>query len=138
MRKPWLLILLFCIGCNTDDKQAKVTISLVNHKQALSITGVDPVIMQDINRDTASNWQTLFAVYRMPADTDMKDYQPMQPGKYLLKDSVLTFTPDTAFAPSKTYFLRYYNYGAGKSIADYIKGKAKPNQLRYTDLIFKR
>lgn len=93
--------------------------------------------MQDINRDTIGIWQSLFAIYRMPLDTDVKDYQPIQPGKYVLKDSTLVFTPDTPFVKQQTYFMRYYNYSGSKTIWDYVQGKTRKGQLHYTDLIFK-
>jgi hypothetical protein len=136
MRRLNLLFVLVFIGCQLKAPDAAVHISLINQQQTLQITGIDPVIMQDINRDTAANWQALFPIYRMPADTGMKNYQPMQPGNYQLKGSVLLFTPDTAFTPQQTYFMRYYNYGSNKSIWDYVKGKAKINQTRFADLIF--
>ena len=93
--------------------------------------------MQDINRDTASNWQSLFAIYRMPADTDMKDYQPIQPGSYQLKNNDLVFTPDTAFKAQQIYFVRYYNFTEHKGLIDYIKGKTQIGKIDYTDLTFK-
>ncbi len=133
----WLLLLI-CLGCKRESPATPVHINLINKSQSLKITGINPVIMNDINRDTASHWQSLFAVFRLPADTDMKDYQPVQPGHYQLKDSVLVFTPDTPFAGKHTYFMRYYNYAGNKSIWDYLQGKTTKGKLHYTDLIFKR
>jgi len=138
MKKYTSLLLLLCLGCQHQTPVPAVRISLVNNNQSLKITGIDPVIMHDINRDSVSAWQSLFAVYRMPADTDLKNYQPVQPGKYLLTDSVLVFTPDTPFTKQQTYFMRYYNYAGNKSVWDYIKGKTKVGQLHFTDLIFKQ
>ncbi len=80
----------------------------------------------------------MFAIYRLPADTDMKDYQPTQPGKYLLKDSALVFTPDTPFIKQQSYFVRYYNYADNTTIWDYLRHKTTKGQLHYTDLIFKQ
>lgn len=137
MKKLWLLILTICMGCIAKVPAPAIHISLANNT-ALKITGISREIMQDINRDTAQNWQSLFAIYRMPADTDVKNYQPIQPGKYLLQDSTLVFTPDTPFIKQQTYFMRYYNYAGNKSIWDYITGKTTKGQLHYTDLIFKQ
>jgi len=77
------------------------------------------------------------AVYRMPADSSMINQQPVQPGRYKVVDNVVVFTPDTAFDPQKTYFLRYYNFEAGTSLTDLIKSHSKPGSLHYTDLTFK-
>jgi len=138
MKKYTPLLLLFCLACKHPTQVPAVHISLINNNTSLKITGIDPVILADINRDTVKAWQSLFTVYRMPADTDMKNYQPVQPGKYLLADSVLVFTPDTPFIKQQTYFMRYYNYAGNKSVWDYIKGKTKAGQLHFTDLIFKQ
>jgi hypothetical protein len=132
------LLLIFCFGCSHNQPATPVHISLTDSNRSLKITGLDPVILNDINRDTVKNWQNLFAIYRLPADTDAKAYQPIQPGKYQLKDSAVVFTPDTPFIKQQTYFMRYYNYAGNKSIWDYIRGKTTKGQLHYTDLIFKQ
>ena len=84
------------------------------------------------------NWQSLVPVYKMPADTDLKNYQTAQPGKYIVKDSVVMFTPDTPFIASQTYFVRYYKFDANNKASDYILGHNKLGSRPYTDLIFKQ
>lgn len=138
MKICFVFIILFYFGCNSKQPVPPVHISLTDSNKSLKISGIDPVILSDINRDTVTSWQSLFAIYRLPADTDMKDYQPIQPGKYQLKDSALVFTPDTPFSKQQTYFMRYYNYAGNKSIWDYVRGKTTKGQLHYTDLIFKQ
>lgn len=138
MKKLWLLVICVCLGCAQSNPKIAIHISLINNKQSLKITGIDKAIMQDINRDTVNSWQSLFAIYKMPLDTDVKNYQPAQPGKYLLADSALVFTPDTPFTRQQTYFVRYYNYTGNKSIWDYAKGKTQLGKLHYIDLIFKQ
>lgn len=137
MKKLLLSISIFCVGCTARPPAPSIHISLTDSNRSLKITGVDPVILNDIDRDTVKNWQSLFAVYRLPADTDAKDYQPVQPGKYRLKDSAVVFTPDTSFIKRRSYFIRFYNYAGNKSIWDYVQGKTTKGQLHYTDLIFK-
>ena len=83
-------------------------------------------------------WKNLIPVFRMPADTDLKNYQPIQPGLYQLKDSAVVFTPDTPFVNSQTYFVRYFEFTKGSSIMDFIKGKRKPGSINFIDLIFKK
>ncbi|WP_184547721.1 hypothetical protein [Mucilaginibacter sp. FT3.2] len=136
----FLLFMLFAFGC-TGNKSvtSQIKINLSPDKHSLEITGLDPLIVQDINRDSsATNWQSLVPVFKMPADTDMKNYQPMQPGKYLVQDSVVTFTPDTPFAKKQTYFVRYYKFDANSKASDFIMGHNKLGSLHYTDLIFKQ
>ena len=133
----WLAIVL-CAGCARPAPAPLIKIRLADSARALQIGGIDPVILKDIDRDSVKSWQTLFAVYKLPADTDLKEYQPIQPGRYRLLDSTVLFTPDTPFSAHQQYYLRYYNYAGNKNIWDYIRGKTAKGQLHYTDLIFKR
>jgi len=135
-----LMMMLFCFACTSAPVAVNnVKINLTPDKHALKITGLDPLIVQDINRDSsAGNWQSLVPVYKMPADTDLKNYQPAQPGKYRVTDSVVVFTPDTPFMVKQTYFVRYYKYDANSKASDFILGKNKLGSLHYTDLIFKQ
>ena len=134
-----MIILLIAVGCKRKDNAPAIQISLIDSNKNLKISGLDYAIVQDINRDTTANvWQNLIQVYRMPADTDMKDYQPIQPGKYMVKDSAVVFIPDTPFDVHQTYFMRYYQYDKGSSAWDYIKNHQKPDKKQYQDLIFKQ
>lgn len=137
MKRWGVLLLLICLGCKQKSPTPTVHISLIDSNHSLKITGIDSVILNDIDRDTAKNWQSLFAISRMPADTDLKDYQPVQPGKYRVSKGSVIFTPDTPFVKQQRYFLRYYMHGSNKDIWDYARNHAKPGQLHYTDLIFK-
>jgi hypothetical protein len=133
-------IMLCFLGCSSNKtNSSNIKINLTPDKHSLNITGLDPLIVQDISRDSlGGNWQSLVPVYKMPADTDMKNYQPIQPGKYLVKDSIVVFTPDTPFVARQTYFVRYYNFDTNTKAADYIMGHNKLGDLHYTDLIFKQ
>ncbi|MBD1385710.1 hypothetical protein IDJ75_10510 [Mucilaginibacter rigui] len=136
----YLIVIIFIIGaCTPARHPAAVQISLVNNGRSVQFKGLDYVVMQDIGRDTnADVWQSLVPVYRMPADTDMKNYQPVQPGRYQLKDSVVVFTPDTPFTKGQTYFVRNYRLGEGAALIDYIKSRSQPGKVRFIDLIFKQ
>jgi len=136
----YLIAIIFIIGgCTPAKHPAAVSISLINNGQSVQFKGLDYVVMQDIGRDTNKDiWQSLVPVYRMPADTDMKSYQPVQPGRYLLKDSVVVFTPDTPFVKGQTYFVRNYRLGEGAALIDYIKSRSQPRKVRFIDLIFKQ
>ena len=138
MKWLWCLLLIcLCFSCTTKTNQPVLNISLNNSKQTLQIMGLNNTIVQDINRDTTTNkWQQLIPVYRMPADTDMRDFQPIQPGKYWVKDSVIFFTPDTPFVQHQQYFVRYYHYNDNPGIWGFINGKRRVGKINYTDLIF--
>ncbi len=138
MRLLFCFLLIGLCFCCTTKTDKPIYISLDDNKQTLKIIGLSYTIVQDINRDTNINkWQQLIPVYRMPRDIDMKDFQPMQPGKYLVKDSSIFFKPDTPFVYQQTYFVRYYHYDEDRSIWGFIKGQRRVGKTNYTDLIFK-
>ncbi|MEN0053035.1 MAG: hypothetical protein AAGC65_05165 [Mucilaginibacter sp.] len=104
----------------------------------MKITGLDKAIVQEIARDSAGgNWQALIPVYRMPADTDLKNYQPVQPGIYHVQDNAVIFVPDTPFITNQKYFVRYYKFDAGTKVTDFVTGRNRPGSLQYSDLEFK-
>ncbi len=138
MKKTVLLFLLICFGCAHRVKAPVGHISLINNNNSVKFSGLDPAITGEIGRDTATDiWQNLLPVYRMPADTDMKDYQPIQHGRYQLKDSSVVFIPDTPFTKGHTYFMRYYKFEGGDDTWEIIKGNKKLRGLKYVDLVFK-
>ena len=135
MKKIYPILLLLIIGCNKPEP-VKIKVGLTAKKSTLTISGIDPVILNDIARDSAASWQSLFPVYRMPVDTDMKDFQDEQPGRYWVNKGSLLFKPDTAFKLQQTYFLRYYDHAAGKDVWDYVKGNHHKGATPYIDFTF--
>ena len=134
-RFAWLL-LLFCLACAKKPKAPAIHAVLAD--SSIKITGIDYTIAREINRDSVPEvWEDLVPVYRMPADTDLKDYQPTQHGVYKLLDSAVIFTPDTPFIKGQIYFLRYYQF-AGTDIWDYVRGKRKLRSIPYTDFVLKK
>ncbi|HEY9004453.1 MAG TPA: hypothetical protein VIM89_24055 [Mucilaginibacter sp.] len=132
-----LLAIIICVGCSNHPKQVKVKISLIDSNRSLKIAGFDKLIIADIGRDTNNEaWESLLPIYKMPADTDMKDYQNVQPGKYVVRDSLVIFTPDTAFRKGQAYFLRYFRHDEGTSAWQLIRGKKRPGSISYKDLVF--
>jgi hypothetical protein len=139
MNKLFFLLLCFCAACSPGSQPNNISISITNNKQSLQFRGLDQDIIGEVSRDTiGKGWQELVPVYRMPADTDMKSYQPEQPGKYQIVDSTVVFTPDTPFAAGQTYFVRWYRFDKGKKASDYLRGLQRPGQIQFTDLIFKQ
>lgn len=129
--------IFYCAGCSNEPKPSVIHIRKINER-TVKITGLDNAIIQDIARDSSgSAWQALVPVYKMPADTDLKNYQPVQPGTYHVKDNSVIFTPDTPFAAHQTYFVRYYKYDTANKASDFIMGRNRPGGLHYSDLVFK-
>lgn len=133
---PLLLISCVLFGCSSGANQISVHIQLQTNG-SLIISGPDSIILKEIQRDSVA-WQNVFPVYRMPADTDMKDFQAAQPGKYVLKDGSVIFSPDTPFIQGRSYFLRYFHYGEGGSTWNLIKNHQKLGTQAHTDLTFKK
>jgi hypothetical protein len=139
MKKVIIVSLLTCF-CACKSKTANlIKVSLTDSNRSVKFTGLDAAIIGEIARDSSNMvWQSLIPVYKMPADTNMKDEQPTQPGKYAVNNNAVIFTPDTPFLQHQTYFTRYYQYGEGNSALDYIDHSKKLRQPGYIDLIFKR
>ena len=139
MKKTIWVLLVFWSACSRQSKMPAVHIRLVDSGKSVALTGIDPSIMGEISRDTVQNvWENLIPVFRMPADTDMQDFQPVQHGVYRVKDSVVVFTPDTAFVKGRTYFIRYYQFNGGLSAWDLVRKKKKLGRVAYIDLVFRK
>jgi hypothetical protein len=137
-KQPAWILLVLCLACTPKPETPAAKVMLVDSGRSVKFTGLDYAVMSEISRDTTAGlWQGLIPVYRMPADTDVKDYQPVQPGKYELKNRAVVFTPDTPFVKDHTYFIRYYQFDGGEDLSDIIKGKKKLGRPHYIDLIFK-
>lgn len=139
MKKYYFILIILLSTCSNPQKlSSTVTVSLTADHRSVQFKGLDRLIVGEISRDTnAAVWQSLVSVYKMPADTDLKNYQSVQPGKYQVQDSVVVFTPDTPFVKGKIYFVRNYQPDAANHLSDYIKGNAHVGSLKYIDLIFK-
>ena len=130
-------VVILCLACSNHRKPVNVKISLTDGNQSLKIVGFDKLVITEIGRDTNDEaWESLLPVYKMPADTDMKDYQNVQPGKYAVKDSLVIFTPDTAFKKGQAYFLRYFRHDQGTSAWQLLRDKKRPGSISYKDLVF--
>lgn len=139
MKTLTFLSLILCIGCSHQPQAPAVTVSLADSGRSLKFTGLDYAIVSEINRDSTSGlWKMLIPVFRMPADTDLKAYQPVQPGTYRLKGKAILFTPDTPFVKGRAYFVRYYRFENGDDVWGYIRGRKKLGRMPYTDLVFSK
>ncbi|MBL4678881.1 MAG: hypothetical protein JKY70_22220 [Mucilaginibacter sp.] len=139
MKKQYFLLIALLTACSKPQKlTSTVELSVTANHRSIQFRGLDRQIIGEISRNTNTRvWQSLIAVYNMLADTDLKNYQPVQPGKYQVQDSVVLFTPDTPFVKGKTYFVRNYQPDVANHLSDYIKGHARIGNLKYIDLIFK-
>ncbi len=137
MKRSALLLLLILAGCTSRTPEMQVAVKLSDDTHSIQILGFDKAIIGDIGRDTVAGvWQNLLPVYKMPADTDMKDFQVAQPGKYVVKDSLVKFTPDTPFKKGQVYFVRYFDYQGIKHAWQIIDGKKRLGAAQHRDLVF--
>ena len=138
--QKYLVLLLLIVGCASKSNKTMVRINLAANGRSLQISGISNDVLQEISRDsaTATTWQGLIPVYRMPKDTGLKDYQSPQPGKYVVTNYGVVFTPDTPFIKRQVYFLRFYKYGDGNSMMGFIQHRKKLGQVAYRDLSFER
>lgn len=139
MKKLIFLLTLLFSACSPPEQRVNISIALINNNQSLQFKGLDPSIMGEINRDSSGQgWLGLIPVYRMPADTNMKSFQPEQPGKYRMANSTVVFTPDTPFVKGQAYFVRWHHVDDNAKPSDFLKGNRQLGRTRFTDLIFKQ
>ena len=130
-----VILLLFFVAC----RQKKTdSFHITVNKNAVQVAGVPTLTLQGIGHDSLDmkTWQSFFPVCKMPADTDMRNYQEPMPGKYAIANKLIKFTPDTPFTAGQTYFARYYVYDNEVSAADLALHNAVPGKAPYTELIF--
>lgn len=105
---------------------------------SLKFSGIEYQAIAENSQDTsASVWQAVLPVYKMPVDTDMKDYQPTQPGKYKADGQNIVFTPDTPFIKGQLYFVRCYDAPGSMDALTVVKNRGRIGKMPYIDLIFK-
>ncbi len=138
LKKYTLILLLICRACRQSEPTV-VKLTLNHTDGILKFSGIPPAVLADLVRDSikSADWQSLIPVYRMPTDTTLKNYQVAIAGIYRVNSGVVIFKPDTAFAKNQRYFARYYRHDEGISLLDMIRGHKKPNEVTYTELIFK-
>jgi hypothetical protein len=138
MKKLLPLLLFFYLGCSRKSVEINISVSLTDTNHSIQIAGFKKEVINDIAQNSAdSAWQALLPVYKMPADTDMKDFQNAQPGKYTVKDSLVIFTPDTAFKQGQVYFVRSFDYTGVKDAWQFVRQKKQKGSNGHKDLLFK-
>jgi hypothetical protein len=141
--RQWCFVffIAICAGCRSASisENDNTRIGLSKDSQTVFVSGLDYSVLQELKKDSLplEAFQRLFPVYRMPADTDMKDYQNEQPGIYQITDSLITFKPDTAFKKHQTYFARFYGHSTGNTPAKLAQGKGNLKAPKFTEEIFK-
>jgi hypothetical protein len=138
MKKLLYIVMLFCFGCAGKKDNIVVTVKPAANG-TIQISGLPADMLYQLNQDTiADRWYTLMPVFKMPADADLVDDQPEQPGTYTVTGNTVLYKPDTAFTNGSQYFLRFYHIEKGNSVWDMIgKNKVRPGSHTYTDVIFK-
>ena len=138
MKKLLILSLVLLTACG-QKPQKSIHISVDKATSSLKVAGVQIDALQGISHDTLNlaAWQSFFPVCKMPADTEMRNYQEPMKGKYMVKNNLIVFTPDTPLRAGQTYFARYYIYNDKAGAADIALHNTTPADAPYTELIFR-
>ena len=137
MNKTVWLLLLICFGCAKKPGQSALKVQVVD-SNTISITNINNNLLANTRQDTIPNeqWQNILPIFRMPGDTDMRDYVNALPGKYAIKNNTIVFTADTPFHKGKTYFARFYHFQDDSDIWALLKGKWKQHTPQYRECTF--
>ncbi|MBS1503483.1 MAG: hypothetical protein JST32_15550 [Bacteroidetes bacterium] len=137
MKISRLAIVIVLIGCSSHQSQ-NIAVNLSYSNRSLQISGFNKAVIDDIARDSSDGaWHVLLPVYKMPADTEMKDFQNAQPGKYKVTGNAIIYTPDTPFVKDQVYFLRAFDYSGARNAWDFIRKQKQKGSARHKDLLFK-
>jgi hypothetical protein len=136
---PGCFFILLFLSCHSPSatNRGNIIIRLSTDSQSVYISGLEYATLHDLKTDTLNNQalHSLFSVYRMPADTDLVDLQPQQPGKYRVTDTSIVFTPDTVFSKHQRYSVRYYGGPLADSRSEVLQSKAKLEGQHYKEVI---
>jgi hypothetical protein len=137
MKKTVWLLCFILAGCAKKPAQQQLSVRVVGTNEA-KFAGIDYNILSNLSQDSLglAQWQAILPVYKMPADTDMMDFMPPQPGKYKLVKDALVFVADTPFQKNTKYFARYYQLHDNSNAWDLMKGKWKNGAPKYTECVF--
>ncbi|SFS96621.1 hypothetical protein SAMN04487890_107149 [Mucilaginibacter polytrichastri] len=126
-----------CLGCAKKSAQPHLKVSVLN-ANTINFGNIDYNTLANLHQDSlnTAEWQAILPVYRMPADTDMKDFVLPQPGKYAFKNNQLIFSADTPFLGHSLYFARYYRLHDESNAWDVMKGKWKRGTPQYVECTF--
>lgn len=135
MRKLLIFCLLLLAACKLHpDKTIHVQPA---SDGTLICSGIEYQAIAQVAEDsTAMVWENVISVSKMPADTDLKSDQPIQPGKYVIKGRDIVFTPDTPFVKGQKYFARCYDLSNEDALSA-VKNRGRFGEPTYIDLIFR-
>jgi hypothetical protein len=78
-----VVLTAFFSACSTSPPKIQLRLRADTGTKSITISGLDPAIAGEIARDSSQDeWRALIPVFKMPKDTDLKDYQSPQPGAY--------------------------------------------------------
>ena len=120
------------------DKTTVVEFALAADSGSLMLKNFDYAILHNLKTDSISQkgLQDVFPVFRMPADTDMKDLAKTMAGNYTVGDSTITFKPDTPFKKHCLYFARFYSGGLANSQQALVQSTANLTTQKYREFRF--
>ncbi len=128
---------LFFACKNTDNKKLQIKFSA--DSSAISISNIESAALLKLknNIKTDTMYQRLVSVLITPADDDSLSMEREWPGKLMVKDDNVVFTPDSPFQKGKTYLIETKLNMSFGDIEQVIKGQMKTG-MNFQQQVLKR
>ena len=127
-------IFLIASGCKPPVQSANnstlLVIRLSPDSSAVELRGVPSEVLADFKSDslTEKEWNSFFAIYKVPADSELRDIERPLKGIYVIKDSIVNFTPAEPFHKNQSYFVQCYARKLFVVPEDIIKSRKLPSR----------
>ena len=135
-------IFLIASGCKPPVQSANNSTSLVirlsQDSSAVELHGVPAEVLADFKYDslTEKEWNSFFAIYNVPADPELRDIERPVKGSYVIKDSIVNFTPAEPFHKKQSYFVQCYARKLFVEPEDIIKSRKLPSRNSVQEVVF--
>ena len=137
-----LFIFIIASGCKppaqSTNNSTFLIIRLSPDSSAVELHGVPAEVLADFKSDslTEKEWNSFFAIYKVPADPELRDIERPVTGVYQVKDSVVNFTPKDPFLKKQSYFVQCYARKLFVEPEDIVKSRKLPSRNSVQEVVF--
>ena len=135
-------IFLIACGCKSPGQSTNNSTSLIIRLSpdslAVELHGVPSEVLADFKSDslTEKEWNSFFAIYKVPSDPELRDIERPLKGDYVVKDSIVNFMPAEPFHKKQSYFVQCYARKLFVEPEDIIKSRKLPSRSSVQEVVF--
>jgi hypothetical protein len=135
-------IFLIASGCKSpgqsENNSTLLTIKLSQDSSAVELHGIPSEVLAEFKSDSLSEkeWRSFFAIYKVPADPELRDIERPVKGDYVINDSIVNFTPTEPFHKKQSYFVQCYARKLFVEPEDIVKSRKLPSRSSVQEVTF--